>query len=205
PVNERLETLGDAWLNYYAGFVVFQDKPVLFEEGMMTLLRKNVVSNARLIKCADGRGLREFMYPPRSILGRPFDMWAPSLLPLPPAVKANRKTIADVVEALLGAALVAGGNRSAAYLMEWLGLPTLESSNDPDKGGTRHASTTTANQNDNAAENDKGSPQKGVVSSPPLPPPSPLSLSPSQLAGEPADEHEAREREAASRCFLPDG
>lgn len=36
----------------------YQDKPVLFEEGMMTLLRKNVVSNARLIKCADGRGLR---------------------------------------------------------------------------------------------------------------------------------------------------
>lgn len=31
------------------------------------------------------------------------------------------------------AALVAGGNRSAAYLMEWLGLPTLESSNNPDK------------------------------------------------------------------------
>lgn len=28
---------------------------------------------------------------------------------------------------------MAGGNRSAAYLMEWLGLPTLESSNDPDK------------------------------------------------------------------------
>ena len=24
PVNERLETLGDAWLNYYAGFVIFQ-------------------------------------------------------------------------------------------------------------------------------------------------------------------------------------
>ncbi|CAM9431800.1 unnamed protein product [Ectocarpus fasciculatus] len=125
PVNERLETLGDAWLNYYAGFV--QDKPVLMEEGMMTLLRKNVVSNARLLKCADGRGLREFMYPPRSILGRPFDMWSPSLLPLPPPVKASKKTIADVVEALLGAALVAGGNRSAAYIMEWLGLPTLES------------------------------------------------------------------------------
>ncbi|CBJ48587.1 dicer-like 3 [Ectocarpus siliculosus] len=122
PVNERLETLGDAWLNYYAGFVVFQDKPVLMEEGMMTLLRKNVVSNARLLKCADGRGLREFMYPPRSILGRPFDMWSPSLLPLPPPVKASKKTIADVVEALLGAALVAGGNRSAAYIMEWLGL-----------------------------------------------------------------------------------
>lgn len=31
------------------------------------------------------------------------------------------------------AALVAGGNRSAAFLMEWLGLPTLESSNDPAK------------------------------------------------------------------------
>lgn len=31
------------------------------------------------------------------------------------------------------ATLVAGGNRSAAYLMEWLGLPTLESSNNPDK------------------------------------------------------------------------
>lgn len=35
-----------------------QGKPVLLEEGMMTLLRKNVVSNARLLKCADGRGLR---------------------------------------------------------------------------------------------------------------------------------------------------
>ena len=31
------------------------------------------------------------------------------------------------------AALVAGGNRSAAFLMEWLGLPTLEASNNPDK------------------------------------------------------------------------
>lgn len=30
----------------------------MMEEGMMTLLRKNVVSNARLLKCADGRGLR---------------------------------------------------------------------------------------------------------------------------------------------------
>lgn len=28
PVNERLETLGDAWLNYYAGFVVFQARSV---------------------------------------------------------------------------------------------------------------------------------------------------------------------------------
>ena len=28
------------------------------EEGMMTFLRKNIVCNARLIKCADGRGLR---------------------------------------------------------------------------------------------------------------------------------------------------
>lgn len=35
-----------------------QDKPVMMEEGMMTLLRKNVVSNSRLIKCADQRGLR---------------------------------------------------------------------------------------------------------------------------------------------------
>ncbi|CAM9952259.1 unnamed protein product [Scytosiphon promiscuus] len=144
PVNERLETLGDAWLNYYAGLVVFQDKPVLLEEGMMTLLRKNVVSNARLLKCADGRGLREFMYPPRSILGRPFDMWSPSLLPLPPPVKASRKTIADVVEALLGAALVAGGNRSAAFLMAWLGLPTLESSNDPEKAKEAAAANTPA-------------------------------------------------------------
>lgn len=31
------------------------------------------------------------------------------------------------------AALVAGGNRCAAFLMEWLGLPTLEASNAPDK------------------------------------------------------------------------
>ena len=42
------------------------------------------------------------MYPPRSILGRPFELWSPSLLPLPPPVKVSRKTIADVVEALLG-------------------------------------------------------------------------------------------------------
>lgn len=41
-----------------AGACWRKDKPVMLEEGMMTLLRKNVVSNARLIKCADGRGLR---------------------------------------------------------------------------------------------------------------------------------------------------
>ena len=42
----------------------FQDKPVMVEEGLMTLLRKNVVSNARLLKCADGRGLRVRTPPP---------------------------------------------------------------------------------------------------------------------------------------------
>ncbi|CAN0325988.1 unnamed protein product, partial [Discosporangium mesarthrocarpum] len=81
PMNERLETLGDAWLNYYAALVVFQVKPVMREEGMMTLFRKNIVSNARLIKCAERRGLQEFMYPPRCILGTPFSTWVPSLLP----------------------------------------------------------------------------------------------------------------------------
>ncbi|CAM9116144.1 unnamed protein product [Choristocarpus tenellus] len=127
PMNERLETLGDAWLNYYAALVVFQVMPVMREEGMMTIFRKNIVSNARLIKCAERRGLQEFMYPPRCILGTPFMTWVPSLLPAPPPVMINRKTIADVVEAMLGACLVVGGNRSASCMMEWLGLPTLDS------------------------------------------------------------------------------
>ena len=70
----------------------------------------------------------------------------PSLLPAVPsswpAVKKN----------LSRAALVAGGNRSAAYLMEWLGLPTLESSNDPAKGEPENVSINTGNQNENDAE-----------------------------------------------------
>lgn len=37
----------------------------MVEEGLMTLLRKNVVSNARLLKCADGRGLRVRTLPSR--------------------------------------------------------------------------------------------------------------------------------------------
>lgn len=50
-------------LSVFAPFF-FQDKPVMVEEGLMTLLRKNVVSNARLLKCADGRGLRVRTPPP---------------------------------------------------------------------------------------------------------------------------------------------
>ena len=102
------------------------------------------------------------------------------------------------------AALVAGGNRSAAYLMEWLGLPTLESSNDPEKGQRENATSSInpgkpsendpkktpvspGNQGDEDSENDKGGSQEGAVLSLPLPPPSPpLSLRQTQ----PEDEHE---------------
>ena len=50
------------------------------------------------------------------------------------------------------AALVAGGNRSAAYLMEWLGLPTLESSNDPNRGEPANSSCKAGNALGSGAE-----------------------------------------------------
>lgn len=85
--------------------------------------------------------------------------------------------------------------------MEWLGLPTLESSNDPDKGEPEKAITNTGNPSENSvenkepanpanqsvddAENSTRASQEGVASQ--LPPPSPSSSLP---AMQPAGEHE---------------
>lgn len=98
--------------------------------------------------------------------------------------------------------MVAGGNRSAAYLMEWLGLPTLESSNDPEKGQAKNATSintgipsendpenkvpvSPGNHSDDDSENDKRASQEGIGLPLPLPSPSPpLSLLPTQPGGE---------------------
>lgn len=83
--------------------------------------------------------------------------------------------------------------------MEWLGLPTLESSNDPDKGEPEKAITNTGNPSENGVENKEPinpanqsvddaetstrASQEGVASQ--LPPPSPSSSLPAmQPAGE---------------------
>jgi hypothetical protein len=55
-----------------------------------------------------------------------FQGWSPSLLPAKEPVKLHWKHLSDVVEALIGAFLLMGGDTCAASLLEYLGLPTIE-------------------------------------------------------------------------------
>ncbi|CAM9208762.1 unnamed protein product, partial [Chrysoparadoxa australica] len=126
PQNERLETLGDAWLNLHMSLYVFQMKQALLEEGTLSILRNNLVSNARLCKACFDRGVPCFMFPPSSIEGRPFHHWGPSFLGTPEPVRIAWKTVGDVAEAFIGGFLVAGGDSAASYVLGWLGLPTLD-------------------------------------------------------------------------------
>lgn len=114
PVNyERLEFLGDSILKFCACMRAAAEKPD-YPEGYLSYWRDRLVSNSRLYKAALEFGL------PRFILTKPFtgQKWRPLYLDevlqqgdvaTPEKRKLSTKTLADVVEALIGASYVDGG------------------------------------------------------------------------------------------------
>ncbi|XP_028758757.1 endoribonuclease Dicer homolog 2 [Neltuma alba] len=132
---ESLETLGDSFLKYAAGQYLYQIYPT-YHEGLLSVKKDKIISNAALRKLGCSRGLTGF------IRNSPFDphKWiipgdrsgcvslteelASDMTKI--YVNGNRKikpkVIADVVEALIGAFLSTGGEKAAFRFMDWVGI-----------------------------------------------------------------------------------
>ncbi|KAG8390726.1 hypothetical protein BUALT_Bualt01G0113400 [Buddleja alternifolia] len=131
---ETLETLGDSFLKYAASqqlFKTYQNR----HEGLLSLKRERIISNATLCKLGCEHKIAGF------IRNEPFD---PKTWIIPGTNCANcileeeapsskkvycggkrkikSKTVADVTEALIGAFLSAGGEIAALSFMSWLGI-----------------------------------------------------------------------------------
>ena len=121
---ERLEFLGDSLLKFHTTQQMYRDYPQWHEE-YLTRQRNNIVSNISLAEAAVAKGIDKF------IVHEPFDAknWTvPSAKSIERQSCAPRhlrmKVVADVMEALIGAAFLGGGMDSARRCMSTL-LPDV--------------------------------------------------------------------------------
>ncbi|KAL3833920.1 hypothetical protein ACJIZ3_008656 [Penstemon smallii] len=134
---ESLETLGDSFLKYAATQQLFQTYQNQ-HEGLLSVKREKIICNATLCKLGCEREITGF------IRDEPFE---PKEWIIPGANcgkyvtekenisskkfycgasrKLKSKTIADVVEALIGAFLSTGGESAALCFMKWLGIKVV--------------------------------------------------------------------------------
>lgn len=112
--NERLEFLGDSYLNFCVSNIIFREFPSL-TPGELTALRAGLVSNSNLNNWARAYGLNNQL-----VLGY-------SMAHLKVHEKAE-KLVADVFEAFIGGVIVSnpGGRRLVEDWLELLLRPTLE-------------------------------------------------------------------------------
>ncbi|CAH9093430.1 unnamed protein product [Cuscuta europaea] len=144
---ERLEVLGDAFLKFSVGRYTFLSNNAL-DEGQLTSRRSNIVNNSNLHKLAIKSGLqvyiRDHVFEPDHFyaLGRPCPVICNKQtedgIHMLSSTEKNgasdevrcskshhwlmKKTIADVVEALIGAFIVDGGFKAATAFLKWLGI-----------------------------------------------------------------------------------
>uniref|UniRef100_A0A1D1Z5R2 Endoribonuclease Dicer 2 n=1 Tax=Anthurium amnicola TaxID=1678845 RepID=A0A1D1Z5R2_9ARAE len=132
---ESLETLGDSFLKYAASLHLFEGNKH-HHEGLLTHKKEKMISNAALYRlgCSHqipGFILNEAFDPTNWIIpGAGFDFFSNGQIFYSPSrTMYNRgersmkgKTVADSVEALLGAYLSSGGEKTALYFLKWLGV-----------------------------------------------------------------------------------
>ncbi|KAH6801617.1 dicer-like 2 [Perilla frutescens var. frutescens] len=130
---ESLETLGDSFLKYAATQQLFKTRQN-GHEGLLSLKRQRIISNAALCKLGCDRKIPGF------IRTEPFDLktWiipgvdcdvleedeisASTKVYTGGSRQIKSKKVADVVEALIGAFLSAAGEIAAVSFMSWLGI-----------------------------------------------------------------------------------
>ena len=103
--NQRLEFLGDSILNFLAAERLYSAKPTE-KEGSLTVRRTHMVSTAALCEAAVNNGLLPLLRRNRGAAELP----------------RNSKTLADAVEAIVGAAYLDGGMEAANTVFEALGI-----------------------------------------------------------------------------------
>ncbi|KAK4787035.1 hypothetical protein SAY86_010868 [Trapa natans] len=131
---ESLETLGDSFLKYVVTQELFKSHEN-HHEGMLTLKRQRLTSNAALCKFGCERKLPGFMcielFDPKNWIAPGYK--SPALISSEELVSGGKvyavakrriklKKIADVVEALIGAYVSAGGENAGIMFLDWLGI-----------------------------------------------------------------------------------
>ncbi|KAI8023022.1 Dicer-like protein 4 [Camellia lanceoleosa] len=145
---ERLEVLGDAFLKFAVGRHLFLLYDAL-DEGQLTRKRSNIVNNSNLFRLATVSKLQAYIRDQSFDPGQFFAVGRPCLVicsketetsvhsPQESSsinggkdeIRCNRnhhwlhkKTIADVVEALVGAFIVDSGFKAASAFLKWIGI-----------------------------------------------------------------------------------
>lgn len=122
---ERLELLGDSFLKFSSTIRLFIVNPVK-NEGQLHLIRTRIISNSALLKHAEYLKLyryisstpfhRKHWRPVQfTVDGKPWDNQQHHML--------SNKTMADVIEAALGAAFLSGGSSVAFHVAKLLRVP----------------------------------------------------------------------------------
>lgn len=133
---ESLETLGDSFLKYAACQQLFKTYEN-HHEGLLSIKKDRIVSNVALCKLGVERKLPGFIrtevFEPKSwmIPGDNSSTFAMDEESLSDEIrvyvsgrrKVKSKTVADVVEALIGAYLSTGGESAALLYLDWVGVP----------------------------------------------------------------------------------
>jgi len=140
---ERLETLGDSFLKVATSIYMFFSQPNK-NEGRLTEKRKRLVSNKKLKKVAMEKQIQRYMC--NTVFGlkgndtdeEPPTLWIPPMFEKKvkgkdsvtrPCQIIRDKSIADCVEALIGAFFEHGGINNALKLMSWFGIDCFSNAN----------------------------------------------------------------------------
>ncbi|BET01171.1 dsRNA_bind [Nesidiocoris tenuis] len=139
---ERLETIGDSFLKYAITTYLYCTHDNI-HEGKLSHLRSKQVSNLKLYRLGQKKDFGESMIASKF---EPHDNWLPPCYLVPRDAEQELlntepltslpynlvtqhsipdKSIADCVEALIGAYLIACGPRGALIFMSWLGIKVL--------------------------------------------------------------------------------
>ena len=122
---QRLEFLGDSVLKWCISLQLLAEHPS-WHEGYLTTHKAQIVANPRLAQAAVDFGLDGYILT-EAFTGRKWRPLYQSHLTEPPTPtprKVAAKRLADVVEALMGAAFIEGGLSTTLQLMQML-LPEL--------------------------------------------------------------------------------
>ncbi|KAJ6690089.1 hypothetical protein OIU85_006378 [Salix viminalis] len=132
---ESLETLGDSFLKYAASQQLFKINQN-HHEGLLSLKKDKIISNASLCRRGCNHKLQGFIHNeffdpklwivPGGKMGSDFlseeTLSEGRKIYIRGKRKVKSKTVADVVEALIGAYLSTGGEVTALLFMDWIGI-----------------------------------------------------------------------------------
>lgn len=116
---ERLEFLGDSFLQYYISLKISAMYPNESKK-KLNEYRTNIVKNSFLFEKAQEKNIGSYVH------AVPFDLatWCPPnyIERKLQIVQLKDKCISDVIEAIIGAFLIANGHKTAIVIIHWLNL-----------------------------------------------------------------------------------